>query len=75
MASVSLQSQVRLSSDFGGWATSLLFEEYQTINLDKIPPYRRDPQLTIQVDQTEDNVDGNLISGALKPTSGRSDAI
>ena len=43
-----LQSQVRFNSTIAGWATGLLFEEYQTINLDKIPPYRRDPQLTVQ---------------------------
>ncbi|MDJ0834658.1 MAG: LPS assembly protein LptD [Gammaproteobacteria bacterium] len=43
-----LQSKLQMSTTIGGWSTSLLLEEYQTINLDKTPPYRRDPQLSVE---------------------------
>lgn len=45
-----LKSQVSFGTFAGGWSTRLLFEEYQTINLEKAPgsrPYKRLPQLSV----------------------------
>ncbi len=45
-----LQSKVLLSTTIGGWSSSLMFEEYQTINLEKSVasrPYKRLPQLSV----------------------------
>lgn len=44
-----LKSLVSFSTVAAGWSTQMLFEEYQTINLDKAPssrPYKRLPQIS-----------------------------